>query len=335
MALGSSGILSVIELIFYIPCIIGSFIICRRHGFTRSSGWIYTFILCFVRIVGSICYLASLSNPSANLLEAALIMEFVGISPLLFATLGLLSRFVDWTNTSASSPGLLNVKFFRLLQLLIMLGMILSIAGGTSAFSSSSDSSSGSATAAPGTESQAGVILYCVAFAAIILVLVISLPKMAGVPAGERMLAIAVAIASPLIAVRILYSVLTVFVHDSTFNSLDGSVVVKAFMDVVEEFLVVVLYILLGFRLDHLRQDQQGEILSRPWKAKKGAPGQAAASTNYQRPQEQAANAYYPPTQAQAAHVHYQHPQEQAANGHYSYPQYYEEDLRQNGIPMR
>jgi hypothetical protein len=92
MALDSRGILSVVELIFYIPCFFGAIYICSRHGFTRSSGWIYTLILCFVRIVGAACYLAVLANPSANLLTATLILEFIGLSPLLFATLGLLSR---------------------------------------------------------------------------------------------------------------------------------------------------------------------------------------------------------------------------------------------------
>lgn len=92
MALGSRGVLSVVELIFYLPCFFGAIYICSRHGFTRSSGWIYTLLLCLVRIVGAACYLVSLNNPSQNLLEATLILEFIGISPLLFATLGLLSR---------------------------------------------------------------------------------------------------------------------------------------------------------------------------------------------------------------------------------------------------
>jgi hypothetical protein len=92
MALDGLGIVSVVELVFYLPCLLGAIFICSRHGFTRSSGWIYTLILCLVRIVGSACYLAALSSPTQGLLEATLIMEFIGISPLLFATLGLLSR---------------------------------------------------------------------------------------------------------------------------------------------------------------------------------------------------------------------------------------------------
>jgi hypothetical protein len=92
MGLDSRGIVSVVELIVYIPAIVTAFVLCSRHGFHRSSGWIYTLILCLVRIVGSICELVAINNPSTGLLQATLIIDSIGLSPLLFATLGLLSR---------------------------------------------------------------------------------------------------------------------------------------------------------------------------------------------------------------------------------------------------
>jgi hypothetical protein len=86
------GWVSVVELVFYIPFIIIAAIVCKRHGFHRSSGFLYTLILCLVRIIGAICQLATYHDSSKGLIEAALILDSIGISPLLLATLGLMSR---------------------------------------------------------------------------------------------------------------------------------------------------------------------------------------------------------------------------------------------------
>jgi hypothetical protein len=89
---GQAGI-SVAELIVYFPALIVATVICIRHGFDRSSGWIFALLLCLVRIVGACCQLTTYHNQSADLLEATIILESIGISPLLLATLGLLSRW--------------------------------------------------------------------------------------------------------------------------------------------------------------------------------------------------------------------------------------------------
>jgi hypothetical protein len=92
MHLTARGAVSIAEIIVYTPSIIAAVIICSRHGFRRSSGWIYTLLLCLVRILGACCQLATYSHPSSGLIKATVIFDSVGISPLLFATLGLLSR---------------------------------------------------------------------------------------------------------------------------------------------------------------------------------------------------------------------------------------------------
>jgi len=92
MTFGASGWVSVVELIVYIPAALLSIFICSRHGFTRSSGWIYTLILCVVRIAGAICQLLTYHDTSSGLIQATLIIDSIGLSPLLFATLGMLSR---------------------------------------------------------------------------------------------------------------------------------------------------------------------------------------------------------------------------------------------------
>jgi len=92
MAFSTQGVVSIIELVLYIPFLAAAFIVCSRHGFRRSSGWIYTLILCLVRIIGAACQLATYANHDTDLIKTALILDSVGLSPLLLATLGLLSR---------------------------------------------------------------------------------------------------------------------------------------------------------------------------------------------------------------------------------------------------
>jgi hypothetical protein len=92
MGIDSRGGVSIGELIVYVPAIVLSLIVCIRHGFRRSSGWLYTLILCQIRIVGAICQLISENKPSEGLIRATLIIDSIGLSPLLLATLGMLSR---------------------------------------------------------------------------------------------------------------------------------------------------------------------------------------------------------------------------------------------------
>ena len=93
MKFDARGGVSVVELVIYAPSLVVAAILCSRHGFGRSSGWIYTLILCLIRIIGACCQLASYHDQSSGLLKTTIILDSVGLSPLLLATLGLLSRW--------------------------------------------------------------------------------------------------------------------------------------------------------------------------------------------------------------------------------------------------
>jgi hypothetical protein len=93
MKFNSHGGISILELIIYFPALLVAVFVCSRHGFGRSSGWIFTLILCLVRILGACCQLATYHSETKGLVEAIIILDSIGISPLLLATLGLLSRW--------------------------------------------------------------------------------------------------------------------------------------------------------------------------------------------------------------------------------------------------
>ncbi|KAE9971407.1 hypothetical protein BLS_004451 [Venturia inaequalis] len=206
-----------------------------------------------------------------------IILDSIGLSPLLLATLGLLSRLNDWIN--ARSKGHFGVKQFRLIQLLITLGLILAIAGGTGG----STNSGGSPKIA--TTSKVAIALYIVAFVAIVLVWLVSMSALSVVPTVEKRVAFAVLIALPFILVRLVYSACVVFLHSHLFNLVNGSVVVNAIMAVLMEFVVVAIYLLLGFFISTLSPNDAGPIATRQWKAKNDPkqqqPSQQPQFSNY------------------------------------------------------
>ena len=93
MKFNSRGGVSIFELVVYFPALAVAAVVCGRHGFGRSAGWVFTLILCLVRLVGACCQLATYHSETKGLIEAVLIVDSVGISPLLLATLGILSRW--------------------------------------------------------------------------------------------------------------------------------------------------------------------------------------------------------------------------------------------------
>ena len=86
------GKLAIAELVFYIPALFLAIIVTIRHGFSKQSGWVYLVLLALIRIVGSILQLVVMNHASVGLVVAAVILSGIGLSPLLFAMLGLLQR---------------------------------------------------------------------------------------------------------------------------------------------------------------------------------------------------------------------------------------------------
>jgi hypothetical protein len=132
--------------------------------------------------------------------------------------------------------------YFRVTQLGITVGLILSIVGGTSSVSSSGVYDS------QGT-SKAGVILYIVCYIAIGATALLTLINSCYLTTEESRIAWAVIIAMPLISVRLIYSLLITFDHSHQFNILSGSALIHALMAVLEEMLTVLIYLGIGWTL--------------------------------------------------------------------------------------
>jgi hypothetical protein len=86
-------VIAIIEICVYIPVFLLTLVVVFRHGFQKQLGWIYLAIFCIIRLAGAGFKIASNNDPTNTTdIEWAAILQSVGLSPLLMASLGLLKR---------------------------------------------------------------------------------------------------------------------------------------------------------------------------------------------------------------------------------------------------
>jgi hypothetical protein len=160
---------------------------------------------------------------------------------------------------------------------LITIGLILCIAGGTSSNTQPDGTFKVSST------SKVGVVLYIMAYVVTAFIYIASIFRISVVPPRERRVPLAILVAFPFILVRLVYSACSVFLHSHLFNLVTGNVVVVVLMAVLEKFVVVAVYVALGFFVDKLAPESQGLIAGRAWKNKKNKRRERRRPRGYTR----------------------------------------------------
>jgi len=85
--------IAIAEICVYIPILILTVIVVVRHGFQKQLGWIYLAIFSVVRLAGAGFEIEKNHHPDNKTdIEWSAILQSVGLSPLLMASLGLLKR---------------------------------------------------------------------------------------------------------------------------------------------------------------------------------------------------------------------------------------------------
>ena len=130
--------------------------------------------------------------------------------------------------------------FLRVTQLGITIALILSIAGGTSSISPTG-------VYKVQTTSKAGIILYIVCYLALCLMALLTLRNTFYLTSEGTRIMWAVFIAMPLLLVRLIYSLLVIFDHSQRFSLISGSALIHALMAVVEEMLIILIYLGVGW----------------------------------------------------------------------------------------
>ncbi|CAI7630901.1 unnamed protein product [Penicillium glandicola] len=273
MAIVTAEHIAIAELIIYIPTALLTIWVVLRHGFHRQLGWIYLSIFSGIRVGGAVMEILSTKNPNnANDKEWAVILQSVGLSPLLLSTLGLLKRVFDEISQHVpSSPDskqniflqtfasfgitgrLMKIyskratatsrrsKTVQLLHLPALIALILAISGGTDQASSNiSDHASGK------TKTRVAIILFLAIYLAACTLWTITVRDIGLMVSSQKRIFFCVLLALPFIAVRVLYSLIGDFGNHPQFSVVDGDTRIQLVMATLEEFVVVLLYTILG-----------------------------------------------------------------------------------------
>lgn len=241
MGLSSRTILDIIELVYYGPALVAALWVVKKHGLGRQSGWIYLAILAVLRIVGAATGIAANYHPSQGLYETSTIAYSVGLSPLLFAWLGIIKRVNEGMHAHSFPP-----KFINLVHLPILVGLVLAIFGGMKLFDTNPASVNTGVT-----YTKAAIMLLLVSLIALSVISIFTFMQIRHIMAGEKRLVFASLAVIPFLVVRIIYSIVVDFDRSSTLFSLisdrNAAVVIQAIMSVAMEFAVVLIFLIAGF----------------------------------------------------------------------------------------
>lgn len=129
----------------------------------------------------------------------------------------------------------------QLLHVPALIALILVISGVTDEFSDDVTEHAGGKTKA-----QAGVIIYVLLYLATFLIWAITLPDFRNMQSSQTRMFLCVMVALPLIAVRLVFTLISTFGNNPQFAVVGGDEAIRLGMTSVEEFVVVIMYTILG-----------------------------------------------------------------------------------------
>ncbi|RDL39713.1 Uncharacterized protein BP5553_04053 [Venustampulla echinocandica] len=245
--------LAIFEIAAYVPCLIVAVFLLVRHGFGRSAGWYFLVAFSLSRIIGGSLELATINDPTnIGLYTGSAILTNVGFSPLMLATLGLLSRLVDSINKNYQT--FVTSKHLKFIETVITVGVILGIVGGVKA---SDALKQPGGTYQPQTLSKVGTILFIVSYVVTIAATVLISFSASHADAGEHRIILAVAFSLPFLFVRLMYSCISTFAHNSKFSLIGGSPTILLCVALIEELIVTITYEAVGLTLQKLPKKDQ------------------------------------------------------------------------------
>lgn len=232
-------------LVVYLPLLAIAGLLTWRHGFGRSSGWVFLIIFALIRIIGACFDLATIGDPTnISLYIGYSILQNIGLSPLELTSLGLLSRVISSINRNTTT--FIRPYHMKFIQTIVTVGLILGIVGG---IDSSNDYAKNGNQILPGTLSKAGLALFIASFVLIVLATIIVSVSISHAEPGEKRLLLAVGLSLPFILVRLVYSAVSVFGGNRDFSSVTGNVTLLLCMGVAMELVAVIIYEVVGLSL--------------------------------------------------------------------------------------
>lgn len=223
MTLTKLNDISIAQIIVYTVSLAVAIVIALRHGFGRSSGWLYLIIFSITRILGGALQLATINDPTnISLLVGASTLQSVGVSPLILVMLALLSRVLE--NIRHTRDTIITPRHIRIVELCVLVALILGIVGGSNMGGIISDAvAQGNMNYTVPAESRAGLGLMLACFAILIIASAMSAMQISAAESGEKRLLLAIALAAPFVLVRLIFSAMATFDNNPDFRSFGGS----------------------------------------------------------------------------------------------------------------
>jgi len=244
-------VIAIVEICFYVPLFLLTLAVAFRHGFGRQLGWVFLCIFCAVRITGAAFEYEAIQNPT-NTTDSTwfIILSSVGLSPLFLATMGLIKRIADETTANGVSQ---RGRVIQILRIPTILALILCVVGGEDQTKANDPSKNSTGK----TLTKVGIVIFVAIYVAIFVLTLITGKDVRNTPRRDRPMYFVVLVSLPLLACRLLFSILSSFTTNPSFQLGGPQPLVQLFMATVEEFIIVVLYTLAGLVAPGKNQQMQ------------------------------------------------------------------------------
>jgi hypothetical protein len=256
MAITKRDIIFIVECIFYALASILSLFLCIRHccrGKRAQIPWIFLYLYCHVKVAEAALGLAAITSSSVTVYSISILFSLVGVPTLLLTTMGLLNR--TYINLAKTYPTRITPWVFGLMQIPFEAAIGICAKGA----SNSTADLSNTGIYRPQTWTKVGIML-CVAGYVIMATLTgTMLRRQSHAELEDKRLLHTVARTLPFLFIRLIYTILVTFLDRNVFKSYNGNVLVVGLMSVLPEMIVVINYMVEGFRIERLPKDRKGK----------------------------------------------------------------------------
>jgi hypothetical protein len=257
VALTEQNDISIAQIAVYLPSLVIAVFLAVRHGFGRNAGWLYLVIFSLVRIVGSALSLATISDPkNISLYIGALTLQNIGLSPLILVQVGLLGRALGSIRKVRET--FLNEQQLRLVQLVVIVGLILSAVGGSQA--GTEYGKTGVYTVQ--TLAKVGLALMIVGYVITVICTLVVASQISSAEPGEKRLLLAVGLSLPFVLVRLIYSAMSTLGGNAKFSSVGGDVNIQLGMAIIMEMIAIIIIEAIGLTLKKIPKEYRGSAPS-------------------------------------------------------------------------
>lgn len=231
--------IAIAEVVIYSIFILPAAYLCHKHGLTRSAGWRFLLLLCIIRILGAGLRLGTINDPTnTSLYIGWQVLNGLGLGPLILMLLGLLSRVFESINRQKV---IVKPLFQKLVNLLMLVGLILLVVGGTqSSYTINGDSPK----VTYSNISKGGIAIMIAVLAIVLLESVLALRHQGYIAQGEHRILVAVFASMPFVIVRLGYSCVLIL------GNVSSSAWLYLGAGVIMEMIVVLVCEVVGLTLD-------------------------------------------------------------------------------------